>query len=457
MTNTPHRIHFIASGGSIMHSLAIALKEAGHQVSGSDDHFYEPSKSRLAAHGLLPENEGWDESRITSDLDLVILGMHAKKDNPELRKAQDLGISIYSFPEYIYEASKNKQRIVIAGSHGKTTITAMVMHVLKSIDKEFDYMVGAQLNGFDNMVKITDAPIMIIEGDEYTTSSLDSTPKFLHYHHHIGLMSGIAWDHFNVYPTLDDYVKQFELFADSSPKAATLVYCEEDNLASMIIQEKDRADVTNLPYKAHDHVVIEGKTYLRLPDGMEMPVEVFGNHNMQNLAGAHTLLKRIGITDDQFYRAITSFKGAAKRMEIIGENEHTTIYSDFAHAPSKLKATTSAIKDQFSDRDLVACLELHTFSSLNKDFIEQYQNTFNNTDEAIVYINPDAVEKKGLERITESELRSAFRRDDIVLFNDQSKLFDHLSGQNWTNKNLVFMSSGNFGGLDTEALKRQIL
>ena len=457
MTNTPHRIHFIASGGSIMHSLAIALKEAGHQVSGSDDHFYEPSKSRLAAHGLLPENEGWDDSRITADLDFVILGMHAKKDNPELKKAQELGIQIYSFPEYIYEASKNKQRIVIAGSHGKTTITAMVMHVLKSIGKDFDYMVGAQLSGFDNMVKVTDAPIMIIEGDEYTTSSLDGTPKFLHYHHHIGLISGIAWDHFNVYPTLDDYVRQFELFADASPKAATLVYCEEDNLASMIISEKDRADVTNLPYKAHDHIVVEGKTFLRLSDGMEMPVEIFGNHNMQNLSGAHTLLKRIGVTDDQFYRAISSFKGAAKRMEIIGENNHTTIYSDFAHAPSKLKATTSAIKGQFADRHLVACLELHTFSSLNKDFIEQYQNTFNNTDEAIVYINPDAAEKKGLERITEAELRQAFKRDDIVLYNDQAKLFDHLTSLDWTNKNLVFMSSGNFGGLDSEELKRQIL
>ena len=457
MTNTPHRIHFIASGGSIMHSLAIALKEAGHQVSGSDDHFYEPSKSRLAAHGLLPENEGWDDSRITADLDFVILGMHAKKDNPELKKAQELGIQIYSFPEYIYEASKNKQRIVIAGSHGKTTITAMVMHVLKSIGKDFDYMVGAQLSGFDNMVKVTDAPIMIIEGDEYTTSSLDGTPKFLHYHHHIGLISGIAWDHFNVYPTLDDYVRQFELFADASPKAATLVYCEEDNLASMIISEKDRADVTNLPYKAHDHIVVEGKTFLRISDGMEMPVEIFGNHNMQNLSGAHTLLKRIGVTDDQFYRAISSFKGAAKRMEIIGENNHTTIYSDFAHAPSKLKATTSAIKGQFADRHLVACLELHTFSSLNKDFIEQYQNTFNNTDEAIVYINPDAAEKKGLERITEAELRQAFKRDDIVLYNDQAKLFDHLTSLDWTNKNLVFMSSGNFGGLDSEELKRQIL
>lgn len=456
MTDSTKRIHFIASGGSIMHSLAIALKQAGNSVSGSDDHFYEPSKSKLAAHGLLPENEGWDESRINSDIDFVILGMHAKADNPELLKAQALGIQVYSFPEYIYEASKNKQRIVIAGSHGKTTITAMIMHVLRNIGKDFDYMVGAQLAGFDNMVRISNAPIIIIEGDEYTTSPLDPTPKFLHYQHHIGLISGIAWDHFNVYPTLDDYVKQFELFADASSKAGTLVFCEEDNLASMIISEKDRADVTNLPYRAHDHVVRNGKTSLRLPDG-ELPVEVFGNHNMQNLNGAYTLLKRLGVSDDQFYQSIFTFKGAAKRMEIIGESANTTIYSDFAHAPSKLKATTSAIKDQFPSRSLVACVELHTFSSLNKDFIDQYENTFNHTDEAVVYINPAAAERKGLESLTVADLRSAFKRDDIILFNDQSKLYDHLIGHNWTDKNLAFMSSGNFGGLDFEGLKKQIL
>ncbi len=456
MTDSPKRIHFIASGGSIMHSLAIALKQSGNNVSGSDDHFYEPSKSKLAAHGLLPENEGWDADRITEDIDFVVLGMHAKADNPELLRAQELGIQVYSFPEYIYEASKNKQRIVIAGSHGKTTITAMIMHVLKNIGKEFDYMVGAQLAGFENMVKISNAPIIIIEGDEYTTSPLDPTPKFLHYQHHIGLISGIAWDHFNVYPTIDDYVKQFELFADASSKAGTLVFCEEDNLASMIISQKDRADVTNLPYRAHDHVVREGKTSLRLPDG-ELPLEVFGNHNMQNLSGALTLLKRLGVTEDQFYQAIFTFKGAAKRMEIIGENADTTIYLDFAHAPSKLKATNSAIKDQFPNRTLVSCVELHTYSSLNKDFIEQYENTFNHTDEALVYINPAAAERKGLESLTVEDLRSAFKRDDIILFNDQTNLFNHLTSHNWKDKNLAFMSSGNFGGLDFEALKTEIL
>lgn len=439
-----------------MHSLAISLKQAGHQVSGSDDHFFEPSKSNLENNGLLPEVEGWNPDIITNEIDLVILGMHAKAHNPELQKAQELGLKVFSYPEYIYERCKDKQRIVIAGSHGKTTITAMVMHVLKVIDRDFDYMVGAQLKGFENMVKLSDAPTIIIEGDEYTTSATDRTPKFLNYHHHIGVISGIAWDHFNVYPTLDDYVKQFELLADATPKAGSLIYCEEDNLASMIITEKDRADVTILPYKAHDHVVRGGKTYLRIPEG-EIPVEVFGYHNMQNLSGAQAILKRIGVTDDQFYQAIVSFKGAAKRMEIVGENSDSIIYSDFAHAPSKLMATTLAIKDQFPNRYLVACLELHTFSSLNKDFIDQYENTFNHSDQAIIYINPEAASIKGLEKLNKEELRSAFKRDDILFFDNKDQLEDHLTDITWKNKNLILMSSGNFGGLNIKKIKESIL
>lgn len=456
MTENSQRIHFIAIGGSIMHSLAISLQKAGHKVSGSDDHFYEPSKSKLKKHGLLPENDGWDVNRLDSNIDVVVLGMHAKANNPELLKAQELGLKVLSFPEFIYEAAKDKQRIVIGGSHGKTTITAIVMHVLKDVGHDFDYVVGAQIRGFEDQVRISDAPIIIIEGDEYTTSPMDLRPKFLHYHHHIATITGISWDHFNVYPTLDDYVSQFEQFADASPKAGTLIFCEEDNLASMIISEKDRPDVTNIPYKAHDHVVRDGITYLRLPEG-EIKVEVFGYHNMQNISGAHALLKRIGITDDQFYKAIVTFKGAEKRMEIVGKNDTTIIYSDFAHAPSKLMATTSAIKNQFPNRFLVACLELHTFSSLNKDFIEQYQNTFNNADEAVIYINPEAAEKKGLESLTEHDLRSAFNRKDIILFNDTNELKDHLINHSWANKNLILMSSGNFGGLPLEELKKSIL
>lgn len=456
MTKNSQRIHFIAIGGSIMHSLAICLAKAGHHVSGSDDHFHEPSKSKLKESGLLPENEGWDASKINSGLDFVILGMHAKANNPELLKAQELGLKVLSFPEYIYEASKNKKRLVIAGSHGKTSMTAMVMHVLQDVGRDFDYMVGARINGFDEQVKLSDAPIIVIEGDEYLTSPLDPRPKFFHYKHDIVTVSGIAWDHYNVFPTIENYISQFELLADSSAKGSTLIYCQEDDLATKVIGGKERPGVTAIPYKAHDHVVKDGVTYLKLPND-EIKIEIFGYHNMQNLSGAQALLKQIGVTDEQFYKAIASFSGAGKRMEILGKNEASTIYTDFAHAPSKLLATTSAVKHQFPNRFLVACLELHTFSSLNKDFIEQYKNTFNDPDEAIIFINPEAVKQKGLEILTEEDLRTAFNRKDIILFNDSAKLNEHLMQHNWTNKNLILMSSGNFGGLNLQALKQHIL
>lgn len=457
MSNSPTRIHFIASGGSIMHSLAIDLKKAGNAVTGSDDHFYEPSKSKLARHGLLPKNEGWDANRITADLNFVILGMHAKADNPELLKAQALGIQIYSFPEYIYQASKNKQRVVIAGSHGKTTTTSMVMHVLGYLGKDYDYMVGAQLEGYDNMVKVSDAPVIIIEGDEYTTSPLDLTPKFLHYKHHIALLSGIAWDHYNVYPTLENYVEQFELLLDSSQENSTLIFCQEDQATVELVEEKQKAGITYLPYQAHKHVVTDGKTSLIRPNDDLVPLQIFGQHNMENLNGAFLVLKQMGITDDQFYEAIQTFKGAAKRLQTMGQGDTTTMYLDFAHAPSKLKATASALKAQFEDRALVACVELHTFSSLNKDFIHQYENALDQPDEALIYIDPAAAKRKGLESLSENDLRKAFKRDDIILFNDTNQLYNHLMAHDWTNKNLAFMSSGNFGGLDFEGLKKHIL
>ncbi|MGW8123888.1 UDP-N-acetylmuramate--L-alanine ligase [Roseivirga echinicomitans] len=456
MTQKSQRIHFIAIGGSIMHSLAICLAKAGHKVSGSDDHFYEPSKSKLKALGLLPESEGWDANRIDSSLDFVVLGMHAKANNPELLKAQELGLKVFSFPEYIYEAAKDKQRLVIAGSHGKTSMTAMVMHVLQDIGRDFDYMVGARINGFDEQVKLSDAPIIVIEGDEYLTSPLDSRPKFFHYKHDIVTVSGIAWDHYNVFPTLENYISQFELLADTSAKGSTLIYCEEDDLTAKIIGGKERDGVTSIPYKAHPHEVRDGVTFLKLPDG-EIKIEVFGYHNMQNLSGAQAMLKRIGVSDEQFYNAIASFKGAGKRMEILGKSDTSTIYTDFAHAPSKLLATSTAVKNQFPDRYLVACLELHTFSSLNKDFISQYKDTFNSSDEAIIFINPDAVKQKGLETLTEADLRKAFNRKDIILFNESAKLKDHLLKHQWANKNLILMSSGNFGGLNLAALKQHIL
>lgn len=457
MTSSPKRIHFIASGGSIMHSLAIALKIAGNEVSGSDDHFFDPSKSRLAAHGLLPENEGWYPERITADLDFVVLGMHAKKDNPELQKAKDLGLTIYSFPEFIYQASKDKTRVVIAGSHGKTTITSMVMHVLQESGKDFDYMVAANLDGFDNMVKLSDAPVIVIEGDEYTTSPLDLRPKFVHYKHNIGLISGIAWDHYNVYPTLDNYIDQFRYFVRETPADGFLTYSVDDPLLSKVIDEHADAPFTPEPYEAHPHEIRNGRTWLQLPDGGELQVSIFGAHNMQNLKGAYNLLKQIGITDEEFYKAIATFRGASKRMEVMGENEQTVMYLDFAHAPSKLKATATAIKSQFDDRKLVACLELHTFSSLNKEFIHQYKDTFNAPDEAIIFIDPKAVERKGLAPISEEELRIAFNRKDLKLYHDSTKLSEHLLSQNWTRKNLLMMSSGSFAGMKLDIIRDDII
>lgn len=449
------RVHFIAVGGSVMHNLAICLKNLGNNVTGSDDMFFDPSKTNLKKHGLLPQNEGWDTSKITNELDLVILGMHAKADNPELLKAQELGLKVFSFPQFIFEASQNKQRVVVAGSHGKTTITSMIMHVLKSMDFDFDYLVGAQLEGFDQMVKISNAPVIIIEGDEYTTSPLDLTPKFLHYHHDLALISGIAWDHYNVYPTLDNYIDQFRKFIAQTPKQGKVYYAQMDEeLCQLIMDEGSPANLT--PYGPHPSEITDQKTYL-LHDRGKTPVEVFGEHNMQNLQVAKFILNDIGVSNALFYEHIQSFAGASKRMEKMGENESCTIFKDFAHAPSKLKATSKAVKDQFQNRELVACIELHTFSSLNKAFVDQYQNTFDAPDHAIVFIDPEIVQAKKLEMFSPEEIRKAFNRNDLTLFSNSEKLENFLLAQNWTDKNLLLMSSGNYGGLNLEKIKNSIL
>lgn len=436
-----------------MHNLAIALKEKGYMVTGSDDEIFEPSRSRLERSGLLPSSYGWNVDRITEDLDAVVLGMHAKADNPELIRAQELGLKIYSYPDYIFENIKDKQRIVIAGSHGKTTITSMILHVLKYHNREFDYVVGAQIEGFDNMVKLSDAPIIVIEGDEYLTSPLDRTPKFLKYQHHIGLISGIEWDHINVYPTLEDYVKQFDYFADATPKAGVLIYCEEDNMATLICN-KEREDVQRVEYKEHPSRIENGTTYLLTKNG-EVPVQVFGKHNMQNLNGAKEVLKRVGVTADQFYEAIQSFKGAANRLELLKEKGHHAVYKDFAHAPSKLAATTKALKEQYKDRQLVACLELYTFSSLNKAFLSQYQSTFSAADIAIVYFNPKNLVLKNLESFSAEDVKLAFNRNDLLVFTEILELKQYLTSLDWDNKNLLMMSSGKFDGLNLQDLTGQ--
>ncbi|GJM30246.1 MAG: peptidoglycan synthetase [Cyclobacteriaceae bacterium] len=449
------KVHFIAIGGSVMHSLALALHQAGIIVTGSDDMIFEPSKSRLAAHGLLPQTIGWKPERVHKDLDAVILGMHAKGDNPELARARELNLPVFSYPEFIYQQSKDKQRIVIAGSHGKTTITSMIIHVLNHWKRSFDFVVGAHLDGFENTVKLSDAPIIIIEGDEYLTSTLDKTPKFLKYHHHIGLVSGVAWDHINVFPTIDEYVKQFDLFADATPKAGGLVYCEEDDLATVICG-KQRTDVASIPYQEHPSTISNGNTYL-ITDHGKVSVKVFGKHNMQNFSGAKMVLDKIGITEEQFYQAIPTFKGARNRLELVNKSNQTVIFKDYAHAPSKLAATTKALKEQFPDRKLVACIELHTYSSLNKKFLSQYSDSFESADLPIVYYNPEIIAHKNLEPISKKEVKAAFNRDDLMVFDDINELEHFLLKQDWKGKNLLMMSSGNYHNLSIKVLSDAIL
>lgn len=450
------KVHFIAIGGSAMHNLALALGKKGYTVTGSDDEIFEPSRTRLSAAGILPEKMGWFPEKITADLDAVILGMHARKDNPELTKALEMGLKIYSYPEFIYQQSEDKQRIVITGSHGKTTITSMILHVLKHFNRKFDYLVGAQLEGFDTMVKLSeDAPVIIIEGDEYFSSPLDPTPKFLHYKHHIGLMSGIAWDHINVYPTYDDYVRQFETFADSTPKAGTLIYSEEDDLVTVICR-KERDDVQRLEYSAHKHVIKNGITYLKT-DSEDIELKIFGKHNLTNLSGAKAVCLKIGITDKMFYDAIQSFKGASNRLEILEKNEDTIIFRDFAHAPSKLNATSNAVKNQFPERELIAVLELHTFSSLNKAFLPNYRDTFDAPDQSIVYFNPETLKHKKLPEISAEEVKKAFHTTGLKVFTNNEDLKAELLKVNWKNKNLLFMSSGNFGGINIKEFAGKII
>ncbi|KQS32826.1 UDP-N-acetylmuramate--L-alanine ligase [Dyadobacter sp. Leaf189] len=451
------KIHFISIGGSVMHNLAIELHLKGYIVTGSDDEIYEPSASRLAQYDLLPAVTGWFPEKITSDLQSVILGMHARQDNPELARARELGIKVYSYPEYIFEQSQSKQRVVIAGSHGKTTTTSMVLHVLKYNNRIFNYLVGAQIEGFDNMVKLSEnAPVIIVEGDEYFTSPLDPTPKFMHYQPHIALISGIAWDHFNVFPTWESYVKQFELLADSLPKAGAIIFDETDDMLN-VIGQKERPDVANIPYNVHPNKIENGKTILLTAEQGEVPVLIFGNHNMKNISGAKAVCERLGVTDEEFYNAIQTFKGASKRLELLGSSESMSVYRDFAHAPSKVEATTAALKEQFPNRQLVACAELHTFSSLNKAFLTQYRRKLKAADVAVIYYNPQTVEHKRLEALSEEDIRAAFKRDDLKIFTDASQLETFLKSLTWRNANLLLMSSGTFGDLDLKALSNAVL
>lgn len=447
------RIHFIAIGGSAMHNLAIALHKKGYQVTGSDDVIFEPSSSRLAKHGILPKKMGWDENNLTPDLDAVILGMHALKDNPELLKAQELGLKIYSYPEYIYEQTKDKLRVVIGGSHGKTTITSMILHVLNHYKRDFDYLVGAQLAGFDTMVRVTEAaPLIVIEGDEYLASPIDRRPKFHLYKANIAVISGIAWDHINVFPTYEDYTRQFEIFIDTIQPEGTLIYCAADQDLK-VIAEKSAASVHKVGYEIPDHEVRNGVTYL-LPD--ETPLKVFGDHNLMNLNAARLVCRELGVNEAEFNEAIASFTGAAKRLELLNSVDETNVYKDFAHSPSKLKATIEAVRAQFKDRKLVACIELHTFSSLNKIFLVQYADTMKNADEVIVFIDEKTFVHKKMDPFTELDVQTAFNDKRIKFFNNFSFLETYLQSIDFYKTNLLLMSSGNFGGMDLVKLAREL-
>ncbi len=446
------RVHFIAIGGSAMHNLALALFEKGDQVSGSDDTIFEPSKSRLEAKGLLPDAFGWYPEKITTDIDAIILGMHAKEDNPELLRAQELQIPIFSYPEYLYEQAKDKTRVVIGGSHGKTTITSMILHVMHYWEKEVDYMVGAQLEGFDTMVRLTnDADFMVLEGDEYLSSPIDRRPKFHLYKPNIALLSGIAWDHINVFRTFENYVVQFQIFVNSMTNGGALVYNEEDQAVVEVV-DKATTHIKRYPYQTPAYTIADGTTLLQTPDG-PMPIEIFGKHNLNNLAGAKWICQHMGVVEEEFYEAIASFSGASKRLEKIAENTDTVIYKDFAHSPSKVAATTRAVKDQYPDRRVVACLELHTYSSLNPDFLKEYKGALAAADTAVVFYSPHAVEIKKLNPITSDQIASAFERDDLLIFTEPVAFKDYLFERSLQNTALLLMSSGNYGGLDFDQLQ----
>ncbi|TYP73465.1 UDP-N-acetylmuramate--L-alanine ligase [Aquimarina intermedia] len=446
------RIHFIAIGGSAMHNLAIALHLKGDTVTGSDDTIFEPSKSRLEKHGLLPEAFGWYPDKLSGDIEAVILGMHAKADNPELLKAQELGLKIYSYPEFLYEHAKNKTRVVIGGSHGKTTITSMILHVLHYHGKDVDYMVGAQLEGFDVMVRLTeDNDFMILEGDEYLSSAIDRRPKFHLYQPNIALISGIAWDHINVFPTYEGYVEQFQIFIESIINGGALVYNNEDAEVAQLAETTEK-QIRKFPYETPKYQVVDGETLLETPDG-DMPIEVFGAHNLSNLAGAKWICQHMGVDEDDFYEAIATFRGASKRLEKIAESNSAVAYKDFAHSPSKVAATTKAVKEQYPNRSLIACLELHTYSSLNAEFLKEYKGALDAADEAVVFYSPDAVQIKQLDEVSSNQIEEAFQNKKLTVYTHPTEFKQYLMQQNFDNAALLLMSSGNYGGLDFDEVK----
>lgn len=445
------KVHFIAVGGAVMHNLAIALHKKGYQVTGSDDEIFEPSRSRLKSYGLLPEKTGWYPGKISSDINTVILGMHARDDNPELIKARESGLKIMSFPEYLYEQTRNKKRIVIAGSHGKTTTTAMIMHVFRYLDIKFDYMVGSVIDGFETMVGLSDdAEIAVFEGDEYLTSALDKRPKFHLYMPDIAVLNGIAWDHMNVFPTFDNYIGQFKVFVEKISPGGTLIYFEGDTEVKKIALESGNHIKKN-PYKIHGY--FQNKTgFYGATHNRVIPLKIFGEHNMQNLSAAKETCLATGVTEDDFYNAIQSFEGTSKRLQKLIENEKGVVYLDFAHSPSKVKATIESVAARYPGREIIACLELHTYSSLNSDFLSLYAGTMNSATSAFVYFNPHAIGLKKLEPLSKEQVEKAFAGNNINVYNNACELFSDLKDRGYYNPVYLFMSSGDFDGFSLNKL-----
>ena len=440
-----------------MHNLAIALSRKGYQVTGSDDEIFEPSKGRLEKQGILPESIGWNDEQIHDELDAVVLGMHAREDNPELLRAQELGLRIFSYPEYLYEQTKDKQRVVIGGSHGKTTITAMILHVLQFHNIDVDYMVGAQLNGFDCMVKLSEeADIAVFEGDEYLSSPIDRRPKFHLYHPEIAVLSGIAWDHINVFPTFEIYLEQFKIFMEQIPALGALIYSGEDkDLRNLLDNTEMRGEA--ICYDIPDHYIEDGVTFLTVDNKDNIKLGVFGKHNLMNLNGARLVCERLGVSSDDFMEAISSFKGASNRLELVRRSADKVVFKDFAHSPSKVEATVTAMREQFLSFHLTACLELHTFSSLNEEFLLEYQGTLLKADEAIVYFNPHTIEHKKLDPISEDQVREAFGGGNLKVFTDSTELTEYLKTLSHEKQAYLMMTSGNFDGVDFDALAENLI
>jgi UDP-N-acetylmuramate: L-alanyl-gamma-D-glutamyl-meso-diaminopimelate ligase len=441
------KVHFISIGGSVMHQLAIALHRKGYQITGTDDEIFEPSKSNLIEEGILPAKMGWQPDLISKELDAVILGMHARNDNPELLRAIELGLKIYSFPEYIYHESQQKQRIVVGGSHGKTTTTSMIMHVLRHLQVDFDYLVGAKLSGFDQSVNITNAPIIVCEGDEYPASAIEKKPKFHFLFPHIAILTGIAWDHINVFPTFDVYLEQFRIFIAKIEAGGLLIYNSTDEVLNHLVKECLRDDIRYQPYEVPTHSIVDGKTSVTI-EGHSTGLEVFGNHNLMNLFAAFYACSEIGVSAADFVKAIADFTGASKRLELLASNESVHVYRDFAHAPSKVKATIDAVKQQYPNQKLIGILELHTFSSLNEKFMNEYDGALHKADVAIVFYSKHALELKRLPDLPIARILDGFNQPGLLVMNDKKQLEDWLEKNDFSNSNIVLMSSGNYDGLD---------